>query len=277
MRRLRLRLFGSPGTIIIVGNYTQTAAGRLTVEIGGLSPGSQHDQLVVAGPATLDGALQVSFTNGFAPQPGDFFNVLSCASRSGAFAASNAGLLGLAESYTPTGLLLIAGSNAYPSLNFTVFGGNTQTVCVPFQLQAAAADVDGALTNVTILLDGSPLAGAGGSPVVTMAELDFPGLYTFTARAQDNQGGTSWATQEVVLVTQPLHELIAGGFRSNGVFKLCLSGEPGRTYQLQANTNLSTTNWVVIGVMESTNGVWRMLDEGAANQPWRFYRTVQVP
>jgi hypothetical protein len=74
-----------------------------------------------------------------------------------------------------------------------------------------------------------------------------------------------------------LHELIVGGFRSNGVFKLCLVGEPGRTYQLQANTNLSTTNWVVIGVMESTNGVWRMVDEGAMNQPWRFYRTVQVP
>lgn len=130
--------------------------------------------------------MQVSFTNGFALQPGDFFNVLSCASRFGAFAASNAGLLGLTESYTPTGLRLIAGSNAYPSLNFTVSGGPTQTVCVPFQLQAAAADVDGALTNVTILLDGALLAGAGGSPLVTTAELDFPARYTFTARAQDN-------------------------------------------------------------------------------------------
>jgi hypothetical protein len=39
-----------------------------------LSPGSQHDQLVVSGPATLDGALQVWFTNGFAPQLGDFLN-----------------------------------------------------------------------------------------------------------------------------------------------------------------------------------------------------------
>ena len=220
-------------------------------------------------------ALQVSFANGFAPKPGDFFNVLSCASRSGAFSARNAGLLGLTESYTPTGLLLIAGSNAYPTLIFTVSGGNTQTVCVPFQLQAAAADVDGALTNVTILLDGSPLAGAGGSPVVTTAELDFPALYTFTARAQENQGGTTWATQWVALVTQPLHVLTAG-FRTNGAFKLCLSGEPGRTYQLQANTNLST-NWVVIGVMESTNGIWRMLDSGASNHAWRFYRAVQLP
>jgi hypothetical protein len=267
---------GSPGTITIVGSYTQTAAGRLTVEIGGLSPSIQHDQLVVNGPATLDGALQVSFTNGFAPQPGDFFNVLSCASRSGAFAASNAGLLGLAESYTATGLRLIASSNVYPSLSFAVSGGNTQAVCVPFQLQAAAADVDGALTNLSIYLNGSPLTSAPNSPVATQAEIDFPALYTFTARAQDNQGGTTWATQEVALVTQPLHVLTAG-FRSNGVFKLCLSGEPGRAYQLQANTNLSTTNWAVIGVMESTNGVWRLLDKGATNQPWQFYRAVQLP
>jgi len=36
--------------------------------------------------ASRDGASQVSFTNGFAPQSGDIFNMLSCASRSGAFA-----------------------------------------------------------------------------------------------------------------------------------------------------------------------------------------------
>jgi hypothetical protein len=29
--------------------------------------------------------------------------------------------------------------------------------------------------------------------------------------------------------------------------------------------------------MESTNGVWRLLDKGATNQPWQFYRAVQLP
>ena len=102
----------SPGAITINGSYTQTATGRLTIEIGGPSPGSQHDRLVVSGPATLAGTLQLSLTNGFAPKEGDSFNVLSYGSRSGAFSTSNAGLLGLTESYTPTSLLLIAGSNA---------------------------------------------------------------------------------------------------------------------------------------------------------------------
>jgi hypothetical protein len=40
--------------------------------------------LVVVGPATLDGELQVSYTNGFAPQQVHNFNVLSGASRVGA-------------------------------------------------------------------------------------------------------------------------------------------------------------------------------------------------
>ena len=267
----------SPGTTTSVGNYTQTAVGTLTIEIGGLSPGSQHDQLVVNGPATLDGGLQVSFTNGFAPKPGDFFNVLSYASRSGAFSASNAGLLGLTESYTPTGLLLIAGSNAYPSLSFTVSGGNTQTVCQPFSLHATATDVDGTITNLTLLLDGSSIASASGSPVSTTAEIDFPQTYSFTARAQDDQGGTTWATQSVVLVTYPLHVLNLGGFRTNGAFKLCLLGETGKDYQVFANTNLSTTNWIPIGVMESTNGIWWYFDTDATNHLHRYYRAQQLP
>jgi hypothetical protein len=249
----------------------------LAFVLSGTAFGIQYGHLAVAGPATLDGALQVSFTNGFAPQPGDFFNVLTCAARSGAFAASNAGLLGLTEFYTPTGLLLIAGSNAYPSLGFTVSGGPTQTVCVPFQLQAAAADVDGALTNVTILLAGAPLAGAVGSPLVTTAELDFPALYTFTARAQDNQGGTTWATQEVAVLSWPLHWLLPAGLRTNGAFKLCMLGETGRDYQLLGSTNLGATNWLPIGVMESTNGIWRFFDTGATNHPYRFYRVEQMP
>ncbi len=48
----------SPGITTCNGNYTQTSAGTLKIEIGGRVPGSQHDQLVVNGPATLDGTLR---------------------------------------------------------------------------------------------------------------------------------------------------------------------------------------------------------------------------
>ena len=75
----------------------------------------------------------------------------------------------------------------------------------------------------------------------------------------------------------PLHWLVVGGFRANGAFKLCIAGEAGRDYQLLASTNLNSTNWIPIGLMESTNGIWRLLDGGASTNRWRFYRAELVP
>lgn len=172
--------------------------------------------------------------------------------------------------------MLIAGSNAFPRLTFTVSGGNTQTVCMPFQLLATAADVDGAVTNITILLDGASIASASGSVVSTTAEIDFAGAYAFTARASDDRGGTTWATQQVTLATYPLHWLIAGGFRTNGVFKLCMQGETNQNYQVLVSDDLNSTNWFPIGIMESTNGTWRFLDTRATNHTRRFYHAEQV-
>ncbi len=50
--------------------------GRLVMELGGTSGGSEYDQLEVAGALTLDGTLQVSLIDGFAPGVGDTFDIL---------------------------------------------------------------------------------------------------------------------------------------------------------------------------------------------------------
>ena len=84
------------------------------------------------------------------------------------------------------------------------------------------------------------------------------------------------APQTVALVSQPLHGL-TGGLRTNGVFKLCMCGETGRVYQVLASTNLSATNWTVMGVMESTNGAGRYWDSGASTNRKSFYRAEQLP
>jgi hypothetical protein len=55
----------SPGILTIVGDYTQTSGGVLVVEIGGLNPGTDFDQLNITGQATLDGTLTVNLINGF--------------------------------------------------------------------------------------------------------------------------------------------------------------------------------------------------------------------
>jgi hypothetical protein len=185
--------------------------------------------------------------------------------------------MNLKELYAPTSLALIVGSNAFPGMEFRVAGGNTQTVCVPFDLQAAATDVDGAVTNVTLFLAGFPVASASGPTVGTTAEIDLAGPYLFTAEASDDRGGVTWSTQAVTLVSYPLHWIISGGFRTNGTFKICMSGETNQTYQVLAGDDLSGTNWVPIGVMEGTNGSWQFWDTGAAIHRRRFYRVQQLP
>jgi hypothetical protein len=82
---------GDSGTSIltITGNYTQTAAGVLGIDIGGLVAGTGYDQLQINGLATLDGTLNVQLVGGFVPQPGDTFRILTFGSLSGDFAAEN--------------------------------------------------------------------------------------------------------------------------------------------------------------------------------------------
>ena len=59
----------SPGTLTIQGNYKQTSAGALLIEVAGLAP-SRHDLLAINGSATLAGALRLQPLNGFKFAPG---------------------------------------------------------------------------------------------------------------------------------------------------------------------------------------------------------------
>jgi hypothetical protein len=77
------------GQLTIMGNYTQTAAGTLTLEIGGYNPGVGYDLLAVTGSAALDGTLNVSLINGFIPTSGDTFQPLTFNTRNGVFATAN--------------------------------------------------------------------------------------------------------------------------------------------------------------------------------------------
>ena len=78
----------STGRLAWSGPYAPAAEGVLDVEIGGATPGTQHDQLAVAGAGTLGGALRVRFVGGFAPAVGAGFDVVTCSGAcSGLFTA----------------------------------------------------------------------------------------------------------------------------------------------------------------------------------------------
>ena len=61
---------GTAGTLIVTGNYTQTATGVLDIDVGGTVAGSQFDQLEVYGTANLGGVLNVDLTNGLSADLG---------------------------------------------------------------------------------------------------------------------------------------------------------------------------------------------------------------
>jgi hypothetical protein len=74
---------GDPfGTLIVQGNYTQTATGVLLIQIAG---SKRYGQLSVTGSATLDSTLQVSLLDNYVPDTGTRFQILTFADYSGGF------------------------------------------------------------------------------------------------------------------------------------------------------------------------------------------------
>jgi len=70
---------------------------------------SEFDRLSISGSATLNGALNISLINGFVPNPGDSFQIMTFGSRSGTFTTIND--LGAGRSFqvnlTATSLTLV--------------------------------------------------------------------------------------------------------------------------------------------------------------------------
>ncbi len=83
---------GAPvGTLNLAGTFDTGRGGgfafthRLNMDIGGATPGTQHDQLNVSGSASLGGDLFVRLVNSFVPAPGSSFKVITATSIFGAF------------------------------------------------------------------------------------------------------------------------------------------------------------------------------------------------
>jgi hypothetical protein len=66
----------------------------LEIEIGGPTPGREFDQVNVAGEATLDGTLAISWTSRLGPQVGQEFGIMTFGGRNGEFAATTGWLVG---------------------------------------------------------------------------------------------------------------------------------------------------------------------------------------
>jgi RHS repeat-associated protein len=99
----------------IAGDYTQSALGTLHSDIASTSA---FGRITATGTAALDGDLSASFVSGYTQSRGDTFDVLSAASRTGAFsssilpAANSANTLRPILLHTSAGARLFIGSTA---------------------------------------------------------------------------------------------------------------------------------------------------------------------
>jgi len=123
----------APGPLSVAGNYTQESAGTLAIGIAGPTPGTEYDQLLVGGSATLAGALSLTDENGYEPPLGQTFEFIGGASSwTGSFASvvgPSAGIYGLA--YGPHGATLTATVAPKPRGGSTSSTTTTSTTTSP--------------------------------------------------------------------------------------------------------------------------------------------------
>ena len=114
----------SPGTFTVDGDYDQGIDATMEIELAGLVPGDEHDVVVVTGDAELGGTLQILLLDGFEPQVGDTFEVMTLASRTGEFDTVAAPDLGegkvIRVQYNDTNVTLVTTFPADFDLDFDV-------------------------------------------------------------------------------------------------------------------------------------------------------------
>jgi hypothetical protein len=89
------------GILTVNGAFRMVGVGEVNIEVGGPTAGSGYDQLRVLGTATFSGTLNVAVINGYVPNIGDNYPVITYNSRTGAFSAYTGLVLGNGRSFNP--------------------------------------------------------------------------------------------------------------------------------------------------------------------------------
>jgi YD repeat-containing protein len=116
---------GPGSTLQVTGNFTQSPAGTLAVQVGGTPASGRFGRLAVGGTAAWDGTLDVQLVNGFGPTSGQTYTIAIAAGSSGHFATVLGLTAGRFPVFTlttnPTSLALNAVTSA-PDLVVTAIG-----------------------------------------------------------------------------------------------------------------------------------------------------------
>jgi hypothetical protein len=79
----------SAGKLTVRGTLPLSPTANIAIEIGGITRTVAYDWLAVTGSATLTGTLDITLINGYEPEIGDTFTIVTCGSCVGAFETIN--------------------------------------------------------------------------------------------------------------------------------------------------------------------------------------------
>jgi autotransporter-associated beta strand protein len=175
----------------------------------------------------------------------------------------------------------IALNNAASSMNFEIAGptpgtGHDQIVVngtVTLNnatLNISAIDA-GAIGNQYVLIANDGVDAVTGTfDGLPEGTIITKGLFQYTISYHGGTGNDVVLTQTAGL---PAPTITLLSKLPDGQMQITGKGFSGYVYQIEANSNLGTTNWSALGSVEANwNGDFGFTDENASNFPQRFYR-----
>ncbi len=183
------------GVLTIDGSFAQYGDGTLNVQVGASTSGGPYDQLAVTGAVQFGGTFSVSSANGFTPQVGNQFSVITYASRSGEFSTydglSYATGKTFQTDYNATNFTLVAATadiRVFPTTGLlTSEAGDFTSFTVLLATQPAS--------NVTLNLSSSNTSAGTISPstlTFTTADWNVPQTVTVTGLNGNQSGSTPY-------------------------------------------------------------------------------------
>jgi hypothetical protein len=141
-------------------------------------------------------------------------------------------------------------------------------------ITASAADNNGSIAKVEFFVNGVKLGEDTSAPYSIVWADAAAGTYSLTAKATDNSGATRTSTPVTITVINAPQIQQPETVYTGGEFRLPMQLEAGRSYLIQATSDLIT--WTTLETFTAVGNAVEFVDTQAGNYPGRFYRIVQV-
>jgi hypothetical protein len=130
--------------------------------------------------------------------------------------------------------------------------------------------LDGTITKVEFYLNGTNQGEDTSAPFTFELTGLAAGTHSLTAAATDNSGARSTSTRVFITVVNPPQILQQDTIYTGGEFRLPMMLETGRSYLIQASTDLVA--WTTIQAFQTFGSAIEFVDTEAGSYPGRFYR-----